>query len=141
MLNLKQLFKRTDEGRMQRARYVKLVGLKTGHLRSGLGYVASKSMTTHKVNEKGKLVKVQDPRPHITVITFIDKKLNVHCACSCEDNTFRWEFANTQKNAAEIEYSNGAPPSTTNPNLRNSLCKHMVALVERIKPKLPPGTL
>lgn len=141
MLNLKQLLRRTDDGRQARSRYVKITGLKTGYLSSGLGYVASKSMSTHRVNDQGKLVKVSDPRHHITVITFIDKKLNVHCACSCEDNTFRWEFANAQKNAAEIEYSNGEAPTTTNPMLRNSLCKHMVALVNRIRPKLPPGTV
>lgn len=141
MLNLKQLVRRTDIGRTQRARYVKLVGMKTGYLRSGLGYVASKSQTTHKLNARGRLVKVENPTQHVTVITFIDKKLNVHCACSCEDNTFRWEFANAVKDAAEIEYSNGAPPTTTNPMLRNSLCKHMLALVDRIRPKLPPGTV
>lgn len=141
MLNLKQLVRNTDPGRKQRALYVKILGLKIGHLRSGLGYVACKSRSTHRVNEAGKLVRVSNPTQHITVITFIDKKLNVHCACSCEDNTFRWEYANTQKGASEIEYSNGAPPTTTNPQLRNSLCKHMMSLVERIRPKLPPGTL
>lgn len=141
MLNLKQLIRRTDDARKERARRVKLVGLKTGYLLSGLGYVASKSMTTHKLDARGKLVRVANPPQHVTVITFIDKKLNVHCACSCEDNTFRWEFANTVKDAAEIEYSNGAPPVTTNPMLRNSLCKHMIALVDRIRPKLPPGTI
>lgn len=141
MLNLKQLFRQTDEGRKQRALYVKVLGLKTGYLRSGLGYVASKSMSTHKVDASGKLVRVSNPTQHVTVITFVDKKLNVHCACSCEDNTFRWEYANAAKGASEIEYSNGEPPTTTNPKLRNSLCKHMVALVNKIRPKLPPGTL
>lgn len=141
MLNLKQLVRHTDDERKQRARYVKIVGVKTGYLRSGLGYVASKSKTVQKVNHAGKLIRVSDPTEHITVITFVDKKLNVHCACSCEDNTFRWEYANTAKGASEIEYSNGAPPTTTNPQLRNSLCKHMVALVDRIRPKLPPGTV
>lgn len=141
MLNLRQLIRRTDDGRKQRARYVKNVGVKTGRLRSGLAYVASKSKSTHKVNAKGKLVRVPNPPVHITVITFIDRKLNVHCACSCEDNTFRWEFANTAKDASEIEYSNGEPPTTTNPMLRNSMCKHMIALVDKISAKLPPGTL
>ena len=141
MLNLKRFMAKTDDERKQRARYVKLVGVKTGHLKNGLGYVACKSYSTHKVNAKGKLVRTQSPNHHVTVMTFIDKKLNVHCACSCEDNTFRWEFANTAKDAAVIEYSNGEAPSTTNPKLRNSLCKHMVALVEYIRPKLPPGTL
>lgn len=141
MLNLKQFIKKTDPDRQQRARYVKIIGMKTGHLRSGLGYVACKSYSTHKVDPSGKLVKTLNPSHHVTVITFIDNKLNVHCACSCEDNTFRWEFANAVKDAAEIEYSNGEAPTTTNPKLRNSLCKHMFALVMKIRPKLPPGTI
>jgi len=141
MLTLKQFMTKTDEGRKQRAQYVRIVGLKTGYLKSGLGYVACKSYSTHKVNEQGRLVRVPNPEHHITVITFIDKKLHVHHACSCQDNLFRWEWANTQKNASEIEYSNGEPPTTTNPRFKNSLCKHGVALVERIRPKLPPGTV
>jgi hypothetical protein len=141
MLNLKQLMKRTDDERKQRAQYVRIVGRKTGHLKNGLGYVASQSYTTHRVNDRGRMVRTSNPNRHVTVITFIDKKLNVHCACSCEDNTFRWEFANTQKGGAVIEYSNGEAPTTTNPKLRVSMCKHMIALVEGIRAKLPPGTL
>lgn len=141
MRNLKQLLARTDRERKQRAQYVRLVGVKTGHFKNGLGYVASKSYSTHKVNSQGKLVRTQNPNHHVTVITFMDKKLNVHCACSCEDNTFRWEFANAQKGASVIEYSNGEPPTTTNPKMRVGLCKHMVALVEKIRHKLPPGTI
>lgn len=141
MLTLKQFMRKTDRGRHYRAGFVRIVGMKTGHFKSGLGYVASKSYTTHKVNDRGQLIRIQNPQHHVTVITFIDKRLHVHVACSCEDNTFRWEFANTQKDASEIEYSNGAPPTTTNPMLRTSLCKHTIALVNKVKPKLPPGTL
>ncbi len=140
-LTLKQMLQRTDRDRKYRSGFVKISKMKTGYLKNGLGYVACQSYSTHKVGADGRLVKTTNPNHHVTVYTFIDKKLHVHCACSCEDNTFRWEFANTQKNASEIEYSNGDPPSTTNPLLRVSLCKHMVALAEKIKPKLPPGTL
>lgn len=140
-LTLKQFMQRTDGDRKQRANYVKITGMKTGHLKSGLGYVACKSYSTHKVDANGKLVRTVSPNQHVTVITFIDAKLHVYAACSCEDNTFRWEWANANKGAAEIEYSNGEPPTTTNPKLRASLCKHMIALVRRVAPKLPPGTI
>lgn len=140
-LTLKEFMRRTDGDRKARAQYVRIVGMKTGHLKSGLGYVACKSYSTHRVNQQGKLVRTSNPNQHVTVLTFIDKKLHVYAACSCEDNTFRWEWANAQKNAAEIEYSNGEPPSTTNPAHRASLCKHMVALVNKVAPKLPPGTI
>jgi hypothetical protein len=136
-LTLKQFFQRTDPARKQRAKYVKITGMKTGHLRSGLAYVACKSYSTHKVNEQGKLVRVSQPNHHITVLTFINNKLQVHVACSCEDNTYRWEWANTQKDAAVIEYSDGSPPDYTNPKYRASMCKHMVALTMKIGPKLP----
>ena len=141
MLTLKQFMRKTDRERHNRSAYVRIVGMKTGRFQNGLGYVASKSYSTHKVNAQGKMVRIPKPQHHVTVITFIDKRLHVHCACSCEDNTFRWEFANTQKDASEIEYSNGEPPNTTNPTMRTSLCKHMVALVNKVRPKLPPGTL
>lgn len=141
MLNLKQLVQKTDEGRKERARFVKLTGVKTGHLQNGLGYVACKSYSTHHIDKKGKPVRNTNPQHHITVITFMDHKLNVNVACSCEDNTFRWEVANWYKDASEIEYSNGFRPNVTNPRLKPGLCKHMYALVERIQSKLPPGTV
>lgn len=141
MLTLKQFFQRTDRARKARAERVRITGMKTGHLRSGLGYVASKSHSTHRLTAEGKWEKVTKPNYHITVITFIDARLHVHVACSCEDNLYRWEWANTQKDAAVIEYSNGDAPDYNNPTYRASMCKHMVALVNRVKPKLPPGTI
>jgi hypothetical protein len=140
-LTLKQMLKKTDGERHARAAFVKISKMKTGYLANGLGYVACQSYSTHNIGPDGRPVRKTTRNHHVTVYTFIDKKLHVHCACSCEDNTFRWEFANTQKNASEIEYSNGEPPSTTNPKLRVSLCKHMIALADKIRPKLPPGTL
>lgn len=141
MLTLKQLMQRTDMDRKQRANYVKITGMKTGYLKSGLAYVACKSYSTYRVGADGKLVRTENPTHHVTVLTFIDKKLHVHFACSCLDVTYRFEYANWYHGAAEIEYSNGEPPVVQNPRLRASLCKHGVALVEKVKPKLPPGTV
>lgn len=136
-LTLKQFFQRTDRARQARARYVKIIGMKTGHLKSGLAYVASKSYSTHRIDAEGKPVRVTTPEQHITVITFINSRLHVHVACSCEDNTYRWEWANAQKGAAVIEYSDGSPPDYNNPRYRASMCKHMVALTLKIINKLP----
>ncbi len=141
MLTLKQFMAKTDSERKQRAKYVRITRMKTGHLKNGLGYVACQSYSTHKVDDTGKLVRAIDPQHYVTMITFIDSKLHVHFSCSCLDLCFRFEFSNEKKNAGIIEYSNGEAPIVTNPKMLPSLCKHGVALVERIKPKLPPGTL
>lgn len=137
MLTLKQFFQRTDRARRARAARVRIIGMKTGRLKSGLGYVASKSYSTHKLSPDGKWVKNTNPNTYITVITFIDARLHVHVACSCMDYAMRWEVANWYRDAGTVEYSNGEPPLITNPTFRSSLCKHEYALVLKILNKLP----
>ncbi len=139
MLTLRQLFKRTTEDRKQRAMYVKVLQMKTGHTKEGLGFVAAKTRSTHIVNGDGKLVRNPKPTTYVSMIIFIDRKLNCHVSCSCDDNLYRWEYANAGKNAAEIEYSNGEPPIYTNPGYKPGLCKHLVSLYLKIQPKLPSG--
>lgn len=141
MLTLKQLVARTDPERKQRATYVKIIKMKTGHNSEGRGVVLAQSYSRMKVNSEGRLVRNASPERYMSGIVFLNTKLQVHVACSCLDNTFRWEWANANKGASEIEYSNGEPPNTTNPMYKTGLCKHLVALVERIAPKLPPGTV
>jgi hypothetical protein len=51
---------------------------------------------------------------------------------------YRWEVALHNKEAAEIEYSNGEWPDSTNPNGKAKWCKHLEALFQKIRPKLPP---
>lgn len=139
MLTLKQLAARTSKARKVRAEYVKIVGMKTGYTKEGLGYVASRAYTTHKPNHRGKMVKVKQPVRHTSMITFINQKLKCNVSCSCGDNTFRWEVANTLRGASDIEYSNGELPEIRNPKLRSSLCKHLLKLYWKIQDKLPPG--
>jgi hypothetical protein len=139
MLTLKQLEARTTRERKIRAQYVKIVRMKTGHTPEGLGFVAAQTYSKWIVNRQGKLVPNPNKHYYISQITFINKKLKVHVSCSCDDNLYRWEYANSDKEAAVIEYSNGEMPSTTNPLLKAGLCKHLVALVTQIRPKLPSG--
>lgn len=139
MLTIKQLAKRTSEDRKQRALYVKIIAMKAGRTPEGLGFVAAKTYSTHTVNSKGELVRNPSPTRYVSMITFIDKKLHCKVSCSCDDLLFRWEFANAEKEAGDIEYSNGEAPNTTNPELKPSLCKHIMALYTKIQPKLPPG--
>jgi hypothetical protein len=141
MRALKSLMARTDEHRKQRAAYVKIIKTKIGHNKLGQGYIAAQTYSTHKVGADGRMVRNTNKHRYLTMLTFVDKKLHVVASCSCGDQTFRWEWANTQKGAAEIEYSNGEPPTTTNPTFKIGLCKHQVALVNLIKPKLPQGYL
>lgn len=139
MLTLRQLYSKTDQERKERSRFVKIVKTKMGHNKQGLGYIAAQTYSTHKVNEQGKLVRNSDPHRHLTMITFLNNKLQCIVNCSCEDYTYRYESVNSYKGAAKLDYSNGDPPVFTNPAMTNALCKHAVALYLKIQPKLPSG--
>lgn len=139
MLTLRQLYSRTDQDRKERARFVRIVKTKIGHNKQGLGYIAAQTYSTHKVTEDGRLVKNSDPHRHMTMITFLNNKLQCVVNCSCEDYTYRWETSNSYKEAAKLDYSNGDPPVFTNPSFKNALCKHAISLYLKIRPKLPPG--
>jgi hypothetical protein len=139
MLTLKQLYSKTTPERKDRARFVRIIQTKIGHNKQGLGYVAARTYSRMKVGADGRLVKNEDPQHYVTVITFLNKKLQCIVSCSCFDNTMRWEFSNTQKGASEIEYSNGEPPVVTNPRQIVGMCKHLCKLYNTIQPRLPPG--
>jgi len=142
MRTLKQLLNRTDPERKQRAIYVKVIRAKFGrHKDSGNAFIAAQTYSRMRVSADGRLVRNTDPHRYLTMFTFVDKKLNVIASCSCGDQTFRWEWANANKGASEIEYSNGEPPNVTNPTYKVGMCKHQVALLEFIRPKMPPGYL
>lgn len=136
-MNLYQIIKKTDARRVAGAKYVKLTNVKVGYDEDGKAYIYCKSYSTHRLNEDGQLVKNLEKRRYVTYIKFIDNKLNVIVSCSCDDFLFREEVALERKGAAEIYYSNGEMPTTTNPKLKPYCCKHLVALYNHIKPKLP----
>lgn len=137
MLTLPQIIKRTTRLRHEGAKYVRMTDVKKGYDSKGRGYVACASYSTHIINNEGRPVKNPNPQKYVTVFVFLDEQLHVQMSCSCADFTFRWETALHEKGAAEIEYSNGDMPMSTNPQMRAACCKHCVSLFNRIGPKLP----
>lgn len=138
MLNLRQLANKTTDLRKINSRYVKIKGRpKTGYDSEGHAYIAAQTYSTHVVTEKGVVLRNPSPSKYVTMITFVNKKLDCKVSCSCADNMFRWEVANWYKNASEIEYSNGERPRITNPRLNPGLCKHLFYLFLKIQHKLP----
>lgn len=121
-MTLKKLLYRTTEDRKTRANYVRILEMKASHDEYGRGFVAARTYSRYKVNEQGRLIPNADPNHYVTQITFLDRRLHVHISCSCADNMFRWETANSYENAAEIEYSNGDAPNVTNPRYNPGLC-------------------
>jgi hypothetical protein len=135
-MTLSQLAARTTMDRIERSRYVKLLKTKMGHDANGYGFIAAQTTTTKVVDQSGRLVRHVGSK-YITMVTFFDKQLHCRVSCSCDDNLFRWEVANTKRNAAEIEYSNGERPKVTNPTMNPGLCKHLYALYVSVRFKLP----
>lgn len=138
-MKLQELYRRTSDERKYLAQFVRMVKTQQGRLDSGEAFIAAKTESVKRIDSKGFLVPVPsgERNTHVTAIVFTDRKLNVKVGCSCQDAKFRWEFANAQKGAADIYYSNGQPPVVTNPALRVSMCKHLVALYLKIAHKLP----
>lgn len=61
--------------------------------------------------------------------------------CSCPDYMYRWAYANYYRDAGSLgkdslNQCNGSVPGKTNPRLKPSLCKHLVALSGYLKTKL-----
>lgn len=137
MLTIHQIAKKTSRLRIEGARYVRFTDTKKGYLKNGNGFIAAASYSTHVIGPDGRPKVNEQPSKYVTVIEFVDMKLHVHVSCSCADFTYRWEVALHNKGAAEIEFSNGEQPTTTNPSLKPAMCKHAYSLYMKIKPKLP----
>jgi|ERR1700682_319139 len=131
MLNLPQLVRRTDSLRKKRAKFVKILYTKKGYNTLGQGFIATSSYSTHLIDPDGRVYKNEEPNRYVTVVTFLDNKLNVKVSCSCDDFKYREEWALWNRKAADIEYSNGDFPDMTNPQYRPYVCKHILALWEK----------
>jgi len=138
MLTIHQLAKKTTRLRKEGARFVRFTDTKKGYLSNGHAYVAVASFSTHVIGPDGRPRRNEQPTKYVTVFEFLDRKLHAKASCSCADFLYRWEVALHNKEAAEIEYSNGEWPSATNPTGQAGWCKHCEALYQKIKPKLPP---
>ncbi len=138
-MQLHQLYAKTAADRKYLASFVRLSATKIGHTRDGLGFIAAKTQSYKRLDSRGFLVPVPPSQrsTYVSTILFKDKKLNVKVACSCADNLYRWEYSNARKKAADIYYSNGEPPVSTNPRLIPGMCKHLCALYMKIAHKVP----
>lgn len=136
MKTLPQLIARTDAFRIQNAKYVKLTQMQSGRNAEGFAYIASRARSTKVVTHQGKLMPLANSPTYLTAIMFLDSKLNCKVTCSCPDFMFMWEVALNNKGAADIDYSNGAAPIMKNPRMVPGVCKHTVALYQRILPQL-----
>lgn len=104
---------------------VKIIDKKAGMSKHGIptyGFITKspKPTTQHK------------PPRHKTLVRLIPgTKDRLWVRCSCEDFTFRWEYALTQNGASNIKYSNGAAAVVTNPNNVPGVCKHLYKILSR----------
>jgi hypothetical protein len=131
MLTLPAIIKKANRLRKENAKYVRIIDVKKGYNSLGQGFIASSSYSTHIIGNDGRPHINTSPNRYVTVITFLDKKLHVSCACSCDDFKYRWETALSYKGGAEIEYSDGSAPDSTNPKYTAACCKHLISLYER----------
>lgn len=141
MLTLPEIIRRTPDTRKVASKYVRLEKVIKGYNDIGQAFIAAQSYSTHRFDPTIKKWKpVTSKTKYVTVVTFLNRKLQCKVSCSCGDFTYRAEVALHRKGAADIEYSNGAPPIITNPRLRAFGCKHLVKLYEtKIKPQLKPA--
>jgi len=80
MLTLKQIVNKVDAFRKEGSRYVRIVQVKKGYNSIGQGFIAAASYSTHIIGPDGKPKVNRGPHRYVTVITFLDKKLHVHCS-------------------------------------------------------------
>lgn len=137
MKTLDAMLKLTTKDRVANSKFVKITKKpQAGYDQEGYGFIAAQMSSTHKFGPDGKIVKNYNQNKYVALIRFLDTKGNVQVSCSCADNTFRWEVANTKKGASEIEYSNGQAPIMTNPRNNPGLCKHLYVLGKLALPHL-----
>lgn len=137
MMTLPQIIRRTPRQRIEAAKYVKLLNIKKGYNEQGHGFIAAQTYSTHVWSPATySWVRSRDRSKYISVVVFVDNSLHCKVSCSCPDFTFRSEVALAEQGAADIEYSNGQPPTSTNPNMVPQTCKHIVRLYLSIKDKI-----
>lgn len=134
-MKLDAIVRKSLPNRKLNAALVKVVQYKTGRDKEGFAVAMARTYSTHEVNVLRRVIPAKDRSKYVSAVRFIDKRLNVHVACSCPDFKFRWETALAHAGAAVIHYSNGEPPTETNGEMRPGACKHILALRELIKKK------
>jgi hypothetical protein len=130
-LKLNALYNNTDEGRKHRSEKVHTKHFKT-IISTKNNYIKDYHYHTGTVGMMYKTT-IRPLNPMQYDLNNGDAPAVV--SCSCPDFKFRWEYANTQSQNAEIKYSNGQPAIVTNPSNRKQLCKHLYAITSDVLTK------
>lgn len=135
-MSLRQLLMKTPALMKNNSVDVVLETLKEGKTKSGLKAIQAKAYSVDDYRPS------KTKRVHQLYIIGMDsqtapvsKQRRVLVSCSCESYCFTFEYANSFHGASRLIYSNGEPPSFTNPALLPGLCKHLVALADEIRSK------
>ena len=100
--------------------------------------VSKKGRTAVKAKvQRDKKGKTDKPDNHTCWIIGLDNegplsKQKCLVSCDCDNFKFQWEYALTHAGASKIKYSNGNPPTTTNPHLTHGVCSHLYAVITKI---------
>lgn len=133
-LSLNALIKSTPRLMKENAMECYVTSVKRGKTAKALPFI------TAKVRHKDPLRPNKTVRRHEVMIIGLDdpfkpitKQKRVMCSCTCENWVFMWEYADAEHGAARIIYGNGEPPGFTNPGHAPGLCKHLLALADKMK--------
>jgi hypothetical protein len=143
-MSFKQLLSRTDGGRRDRGSRMRVRSLagtaNENEEQFNFSYKSSPDHITTMGPHEGRIsfekdayVKYKNKRSMDDVMCKVD--------CSCPDYKYRWAYANAAQDAGEmgtdtLNQCNGSVPRQTNPRLKPSLCKHLVALKDYLRTKL-----
>lgn len=136
MLTMQFILSRTPQQRILDAGLVKILKRKAGYLDNGDVFFAAQTKSVRERLPNGNIVRATGKPVYLTMIIVLNRRGHVKVSCSCADFMYRMEYPLTQKQAGDIEYSNGDPTRITNPTLIPMICKHLVKLHQAIQPQL-----
>lgn len=119
--SLAKILNSTPPERIELSSFVKITAIRVGTSRK-----SGKVRLVAKTKSEGH---AQSDRSHYTTMLEVHGAGRVHLSCSCDDFMYRWEYALSIRDGAQILYGNGEPPVDTNPRLKPGCCKHLVALI------------
>lgn len=130
-MTAQQILDKTPDNRINAGKYVKILAMKKGKSPNGNPTVRAKTKSTRSSDGKTKV----DGTTYLSEVEVTPKE-KVIISCSCEDFKYRFEAALEKKGAARILYSDGSPPTTTNPPPSIlGCCKHLVKVMTYLQGK------
>ena len=138
-MTFSQLFNRSEAGRKDRAKGMRVTRLPVLSSRNGeywnFQYQSAPNNNTSGGSWKGRITfrKTNKTTTADNLPCFVD--------CGCQDYKYRWAYANSQKEAGPVgpnslNKSNGSPAPIMNPRGQVGLCKHLIALKTDLHKKL-----